>query len=385
VRSRILSIASATLLLLGAAACGDSSDDANAEPDSSPTSAESSGETDGGDTTDFDAETIEALGGEESAAYLDQLYEEALDAGQTTITVYGITATSSASLYEAFSERFEGITVEHVTIAGAELQNRIASEQATGQHVVDNVSVSGADAVFLSDEGFVAEQEPPLAELLDEEYKPAGNTLFGGNTYIYTIAYNTDLVSEDEVPRSLDDLLDPRWAGEVGLSDPNVGATNVIYHPIVEGTLDESWLEDFRDTDPVLFPSERDLFTAVSTGQVPIGVGNYIRGEAFLAVDDLPVGFVADLEEGVADGVFYRGTVENAPNPLASDLLVAWWLTPEAQGLIAEQGQPGLMPDAPEVPSVGPLSEITVNPGPSFEEYADYTTAARELFQQVFS
>lgn len=383
-RSRIMPIAFAALLSLVAAACGDSTDDAEAGSESI-SSAEESEATASGDASDLDAETIELLGGEENAAYLEGLYQDALDAGQTTITVYGITATSSASLYEAFSERFEGIEVEHVTIFGPELQNRIASEQTTGQYVADNVSVSGADAVFLADNDYVAEQEPPLAELLDDAYKPAGNTLFGGNTYIYTISYNSDLVSEEEAPRSLEDLLDPRWAGEVGITDPNVGASNVIYNAIVHGKIDESWLEDFRDTGPVIFPSERDVFTAVSTGQVPIGVGNYLRGEAFLAVDDLPVKFVTDLEEGVADGVFYRGTLENAPNALASDLLVAWWLTPEAQALIAEQGQPGLMPGAPPVPGQVPLAEMEVNPGPSFEEYDEYTTAGRELFERVFS
>jgi iron(III) transport system substrate-binding protein len=381
VKTRIMPILFILALLIGVAACGSDDTTSDAEADESTETTEAA---DTAAASDVDAATLELLGGEENVAYLDDLYQQAVDEGQTTITVYGVTATSSASLYEAFQARYPEITVEHVTIFGAELQNRIASEQATGQYVVDNVSVSGADAIFLSDEEFVAEQEPPLAAELDDEFKPAGNTLFGGNTYIYTVSYNTDMVSEEEAPKSLDDLLDPKWAGQIGMSDPTQNATNVIYGPIVQGDLDESYLEEFKDNDPVIFPSERDVFTAVSTGQVPIGVGNYLRGEAFLEVDDLPVAFVTDLEPGVADGVFYRGTVENAPNPLASNLLVAWWLTPEAQELIAAQGQPGLMPGAPAVPGQIPLSEMTVIPGPTFEEYADYTEDGRALFAGVF-
>lgn len=365
-RKRLIPVAVAAAGLLGLTACSGPAETAAPE------------------SVEFDDATIEALGGEENAAYLTDLYEEALEAGQSTITVYGITATSSASLYEAFSERFPGMTVEHVTIFGAELQNRIASEQTTGQYVADNVSVSGADAVFLTEEGYVAESEPPLAEQLDDVYKPAGNTLFGGNTYLYTVGYNTDLVSEDEVPTSFEELLDPEWAGRFGITDPNQGANGFIFAAIKNGKIDESYLDELKANDPVIFPSERDLFTAVSTGQIEMGLGNYIRGQAFLETDDLPVAFVADFEEGVSDGVFYRGTVENAPNALASDLLVAWWLTPEAQALIAEQGQPGLMPDAPAVPGQPPLSEITVNPGPDFDEYADYTQEGMDLFREVF-
>jgi iron(III) transport system substrate-binding protein len=332
----------------------------------------------------MDDASVTELGGEENAAYLDDLYAQAVEEGQTTITVYGVTATSSASLYEAFQERYPEMFVDHVTIFGAELQQRIASEQATGQFVADNVSVSGADAVYVSEQGFVAEQEPPLAAELPEEYKPAGDTLFGGNTYLYTVAYNTDLVEADDAPKTFDDLLDPKWAGKIGMADPNVAATGFVYAAIEAGVIDEQWLEDFKATNPVIFPSERDVFTAVSTGQVELGLGDYIRGEAFLETDGLPVGFVADFTDGVSDGVFYRGTVANAPNALASDLLTAWWLTPEAQELIAAQGQPGLMPGAPPVPGQPALADITINPGPEFSEYAEYTQNGLDLFKKVF-
>lgn len=371
-KSRFLPLALATAGLLVLAGCSGGGD-AEAPASSATTSA-----------TDFDSATLDALGGEENAAYLDDLYQQAVDAGQTTITVYGVTATSSASLYEAFSKRYPEITVDHVTIFGADLQNRIASEQATGQYVADNVSVSGADAVYLSDEDFLAEQNPPLAADLDDTYKPAGDTLFGGNTYLYTLSYNSDLVSEEDVPKTFDDLLDPKWAGKIGMPDPAAGANGFVYAAIQHDKLDEGWLTDFAKTKPVVFPSERDVFTAVSTGQVPLGLGNYIRGEAFLATDNLPVKFVADFEDGVSDGVFYRGTVKNAPNALASDLLTAWWLTPEAQELIAAQGQPGLMPDAPAVPGQPALADIEVNSGPAFEDYADYTQDGLALFKKVF-
>jgi len=335
--------------------------------------------------SDYDDATLAALGGDANAAYLDGLYAEAVAAGQKTITVYGITATSSASLYAAFSARYPDITVNHVTIFGAELQSKIAAEQATGQYTVDNVSVSGADAVFVSDNDYVEEIDVPAAEALDERYKPAGETLFGGNTYLYTLSYNTDLMDEADVPTTFEELADSEWKGKIGMYDPLAGPTGFIAAAIDDGKLKESYLDDIKDLDPVIFPSERDLFTAVSTGQVQMGLGNYVRGQAFLDVDSLPVAFVAGFEDGVSDGVFYRGTVKNAPNELASNLLVNWWLTPEAQELISIQGQYGLMPDAPAVPGQPELADVTFNPGPEFEEYGDYTAKYLAMFKKHFS
>jgi iron(III) transport system substrate-binding protein len=334
---------------------------------------------------EFSAADVEALGGQENVDYLVELYDEAIEAGQTTITVYGITATSSASLYEAFSERFPGITVEHVTIFGLELQNRIASEQATGQYVVDNVSVGGADAVFVAENEFIAEQKPPLAAELPDSSKPKGDTLFGANSYLYTVSYNTDLVDESEAPRTFEDLLDPKWNGKIAVGDILTGVYGLTLGGINAGVIDESWVEDFAATDPVVVPSERDVFTAVSTGQVPIGLNNYIRGEQFLQTDNLPVAFVADFEDGIGDGVYYRGTVVNAPNALASDLLVAWWLTPEAMELLSIQGQAGLMPGAPAVAGQPPLSEIKINPAPGLDEYTEKTRDVLDMFTKAFS
>lgn len=346
--------------------------------------------TDQGDQTgagsDFSPDDVEALGGQGNVDYLTDLYQQAIAEDQTTITVYGITATSSASLYEQFSTRFPGITVDHVTIFGPELQNRISSEQTTGQYTADNVSVGGADALFVSENDYVAEQDPALGDELPDEYKPFGNTLFGANTYIYTVSYNTDLVDEAEAPRTFEELLDPKWHGEIAIGDVGTNIYGNLFGALYHDVIDETWVEEFAATDPVVVPSERDVFTAVSTGQVPIGLNNYIRGEDFLATDNLPVAFVADFEDGVGDGVFYRGTVQNAPNAIASDLLTAWWLTPEAMELLAIQGQAGLMPDAPSIVGQPPLSEMNINPVPSIsEDYESKFNEGLELFRGVFN
>jgi len=361
----------AAALLALSAACGSSDTAAKAAP--APES-----------TATFDQATLDLLGGEESAKHLDTLYQQAIEAGQKTITVYGVTATSSAPLYVAFSKRYPEIKVNHVTVFGPELQAKISGEQTTGQYNGDQVSVGGPDVSFVVENKYLAETEAPLSSKVPKEYVPEGKTLYGGNEYLYTLAYNSDEISADEAPKSFDALLDPKWKGKVGLIDPKIGSTSFISDAIEAGTLDESWLTDIQDNDPVIFPSERDLFTAIASGQIALGVGDYIRGKDFLEADKLPVGFVSDFEDGLSVGVFYRSTLKNAPNPLASDLLVNWWLTPEAQTLIAGQGQQGLTEGAVPIPGVPPLSEIKLNPPPSIASYGDYMTKYNEMFRKAF-
>src|SRR5207249_10024560 len=76
---------------------------------------------------------------------------------------------------------------------------------------------------------------------------------------VVSVLYNTRLVKAEEAPKSLADLLDPKWKGKIVMPDPNVHTTTAVwladlqsvmgaqYRPFVEGlagqvTLAESFL-----------------------------------------------------------------------------------------------------------------------------------------------
>ena len=48
----------------------------------------------------------------------------------------------------------------------------------------------------------------------------------GFSARIRVIAYNTTLVKPDEAPRSVFDLADPKWRGQVAIADPRFGSTS---------------------------------------------------------------------------------------------------------------------------------------------------------------
>src|SRR5215510_7663996 len=48
----------------------------------------------------------------------------------------------------------------------------------------------------------------------------------GFSARIRVIAYNTSLVKPDEAPRSVFDLADPKWRGQVAMADPRFGSTS---------------------------------------------------------------------------------------------------------------------------------------------------------------
>ena len=48
----------------------------------------------------------------------------------------------------------------------------------------------------------------------------------GFSARIRVIAYNTGLVTAEQAPRSVFDLADARWKGQVAMADPRFGSTS---------------------------------------------------------------------------------------------------------------------------------------------------------------
>src|SRR5687768_4508606 len=120
-------------------------------------------------------------------------------------------------LVEPLFERFEeetGIDVEVRYADSAELAATIAEE---GEN-------SPADVFFAQDPGSLGalEEEDLLAELPDElldrvpeRFRDPDGRWTGTSGRVRVIAYNTEALSEAEVPDSVFDLTDPKWKGKI--------------------------------------------------------------------------------------------------------------------------------------------------------------------------
>src|SRR5918994_6691102 len=167
------------------------------------------------------------------------------------LVVYG---GRGGGLGEPLFERFEeetGIDVEVRYGDSAELAATIAEE---GEN-------SPADVFFAQDPGSLGAvaQEDLLAELsddaldrVDERYRDPEGRWVGTSGRVRVIAYNTDELSEDEVPDSVLDLTDSKWKGKIGF--PPTNASFQAFVTTLRLTAGEErtreWLEGLKANDP---------------------------------------------------------------------------------------------------------------------------------------
>ena len=281
-----------------------------------------------------------------------KLAEAAKAEGKLTISMPP-SAEFRKRVEETFGKRF-GINLELVPARGATLITRIVEEHKAGVSHFD-LHVGGTESAVkgLIPEGILYPVEPWFVV---PEVKEAKNW-WGGHIwmdnakrFIYSFAayqteslwYNTKLVKPEEF-HSFDDLLNGKWQGKIGLSDPRTpgsGASMWSYMRAIKG---EEFLKKLVAQKLFLTRDLRLLAENTAKERVAIAIG--IAYADFLPFINagLPVKPLPRPKEGMYVTTGYGGlmTLKNAPHPNATRLFVNWFLSKEGQEVYtAGMGEP---------------------------------------------
>ena len=100
-----------------------------------------------------------------------------------------------------------------------------------------------------------------------------------------TLVYNTDALTEADLPADIRDLTDPKWKGRLGWAPTNtsfqamVTAMRVMWGE--EAT--RQWLEGVQANKPKVYPKNTPQVAAAASGEIDIGMVNHYYLHRFLA------------------------------------------------------------------------------------------------------
>lgn len=281
---------------------------------------------------------------------LQELYEAARVEGQ--LTWYSAQNPSfNEALIDAFTGAYPGVDVEYLRLAGGELGVRYQQERDADVVAADILTV--ADPVFLesgAEEGWfeelAADTIPALATWPEKFVLPTRVTV---GIQPAGISYNTDLVSEKDVPADWKDLLDPQYAdGKIMLADPSKVPTWLALADLWRETYGDEFLQNLASQDFVLVDSVVPGTQQLAAGEVSLLVPNV--GTSIASLEGAPIALVIP-EPGI--GVeFLSALSDGGDSPNAARLFLDFMLSEEGQAVFnASDGwTPG--PDAGEVKSV---------------------------------
>jgi iron(III) transport system substrate-binding protein len=162
----------------------------------------------------------------------------------------------------------------------------------------------------------------------------------------FVVAWNTNLVQGSDIPKSWNDLANPKWKGKLAMEPTDDDWFAAVYEylqkhggkngkPMSTKALDTLWRGIASNAQ--LIPGHTAESTALAAGQVSIVVSGHAQSLENLMQSHAPLAFspfvkpVIERPQGV--GITYW-----APHPAAALLFYDWLLSPEVQNIMNANG-----------------------------------------------
>jgi iron(III) transport system substrate-binding protein len=259
--------------------------------------------------------------------------------------------TGSITLYSGRGEDLVGPIIERFTeVTGIDVQVRYGDSAEMLLLIQEEGANSPADVYYAQGAGFLGtlSAEGGLLRLPDDilEQVAAGlrspaDDWVGITGRARTVVYNTDALTEDELPDSLVDFADPAWKGRIGWVPTNASFQDHVtaLRFILGDDATRAWLQGIVANEPLAYEKNGALVEAVAAGEVDVGFVNHYYLYQFLAEDPSFAAankFFPDADVGALVNIAGAGIVATSDQPDAAAELIRFLLSDEAQRYFAE-------------------------------------------------
>jgi iron(III) transport system substrate-binding protein len=252
---------------------------------------------------------------------------------------------------------------------------RALNEARAARLACDVVETNGPEMEALSREGVLDEfRSPHFADLPPAAFPPHRRYVADRFNF-FTIAYNTRLVSAEEVPNGYDDLLHPRFTGRLGLEAGDVD----WFGAMVKHMGEEQGLAYFRRlaaAKPQIRSGHTLIGQLVASGEIPIAANVYNHNAERVAVQGAPIRWKALTPTfGRPNAI---GVARRAPHPHAALLFADFLLSREGQMILKERHR---VPSSRAVDShLNAFPFEMIDPAITLDEHEKWSTLWSDLF-----
>jgi iron(III) transport system substrate-binding protein len=284
-------------------------------------------------------------------------------------------ASGSITVYSGRSENLVAPVLEMFTAAtGIAVEARYGNTAEMAAAILEEGENSPADIYYAQDAGALGALEAaglfaPLPaetlDIVDPRFRSASGSWVGVTGRARVLVYNTDELTEADLPATVEELTDETWSGKVGWAPTNGSFQAFITAMRVLDGDDaaRAWLQGMIDNGAVTFEGNADIVRAIADGEIATGLVNsyYIYEVAAEDGKDLPVAnhFFETGNVGSLVNVSGLGILNTAANADGALALANYLLGEEAQTYFADSTfEYPLLAGVPTAPGLPPLAEL---------------------------
>ena len=311
-------------------------------------------------------------------AQSSKLIEAAKKEGK--IVAYGSLESDTVdAIMNAFKKK-TGLEIEYWRASATKVMDRALSEARAGRPVADVIITNDNPLRLMQKQNFFQKYESPSAS----NFPPDAIDPFLGPRYrnvIIGVLYNTSAIKAADAPKSLEDLVNPKYKGKLVMPDPTQHTTTTQWvtslHKVMGKEKADKYIRDLAAMKPIMVESLLPAAERVTTGETPIAI-TYVKYAFIFGKKGAPLDYVR-LPKMLGDG-HYIGLAAKAPHPNGGKAFIDYFLDNESMKIMANRGEfvnrKGVYPPLPGADKIG------------FVEMEDLSSKAfaekKKEYQQIF-
>jgi iron(III) transport system substrate-binding protein len=255
------------------------------------------------------------------------------------VVIYGSLETPVMDgVLQAFRKK-TGLNGEYWRASAMSVMNRAMTEYRAGNPLFDVVLNNSDPLVIMAQEGMIAKYDSPTArkypgDQIDARFGPI--TRYG----IVGVVYHKGLVKPEDAPKSIEDLVNPKYKGKLVMADPTLHVTTIQWlsslHKIMAKEKTEKFIRDLAAMKPVLVESMLPVSERVANGEIPIGL-TFVKFAYSGVQSGAPLDYVR-VDRMLGDSHFVVLS-NKAPHPSVGKAFVDFYLDDETMKILAQTGE----------------------------------------------
>jgi len=296
------------------------------------------------------------------------------------VVIYGsLESDTTDAIKTAFTKK-TGIEAEYWRASATKVMDRALSEYRAGKPLFDIILTNDNPMQIMFKQGLFAKYNSPTAaefpkEAIDPNLGPRYRNVVIG------VVYNKDIIKPADAPKSLEDLINPKYRGKIVMPDPTQHTTTTQWvaslWKLMGKEKADKYIHDLAAMKPIFVESLLPAAERVTTGETPIAI-TYIKYVIIYGKKGAPLDYVR-LGKFMGDG-HYLGLNSKAPHVNAGKAFIDYFLDDESMKTMANLGEfvnrKGVYPPLPDADKI------------QFVEMVDLDTKGfaekKKEYQQIF-
>jgi iron(III) transport system substrate-binding protein len=250
------------------------------------------------------------------------------------VTIYSSVTVDDMKVLSAAFEKKYGVKLQAWRASSESILQRTMVEARGGRFDVDAIETSAAEMESLHRERLLQEVRSPLiADIVPAALRPHREWI-GDRLNIISAAYNPNLVKKQDLPKSYDDLANPKWKGKLAIEADDAVWFGALANELGEQKTIRLFREIVRTNGISVRKGHSLIANLIVSGEIPFALTVYHYKAEQLKNSGAPLDWYV-LPPGLAR-FLGTGVMRRAPHPHAAVLFLDFMLS-DAQQLLLDR------------------------------------------------